>query len=57
MEQRAYTVPEISLLAKLVPLEIAWYYGDLDIEVDSLFHEYASRMVVVLRKPLDSGVL
>ena len=57
VEQRAFTVPEIALLAKLVPLEVAWYYGDLDIEVDSLFHESASRMVVILRKPLDKGVL
>ena len=57
VEQRAFTMPEIALLAKLVPLEIAWYYGDLDIEVDSLFHESASRMVVVFRKPLSSGAL
>ena len=57
VEQKAFTVSEVVLLAKLVPLEIAWYYGDLDIEVDSLFHESASRMVVILRKPLDSGAV
>ncbi|CAK0782248.1 hypothetical protein CVIRNUC_005604 [Coccomyxa viridis] len=57
VEQKAFTVSEVALLAKLVPLEVAWYYGDLDIEVDSLFHESASRMVVILRKPLDSGAV
>ena len=57
VEQKAFTASEIALLAKLVPLEIVWYYGDLDIEVDSLFHESASRMVVILRKPPDSGAL
>ena len=55
VEQKAFTVSEIALLAKLVPLEVAWYYGDLNIKVDSLFHESASRMVVILRKPLDLG--
>lgn len=53
VEQRAFTVPEIELMAQLARLEVVWYYGSLDIKVDSLFHEDAYRMVVILRKAAD----
>ena len=46
-------MPEIELMAQLARLEVVWYYGSLDIKVDSLFHEDAYRMVVILRKAAD----
>ena len=51
VEQKIVTVAELELMARLLHLEVVWYYGSLDIEVDSLFHKHTCRMIVVLRKP------
>ena len=51
VEQKIVTVAELELMARLLHLEVVWYYGSLDIEVDSLFHEETCRMILVLRKP------
>ena len=51
VEQRVFTVPEMEALAKLTHMDIVHFYGSLDMEVDSLFHENAHEMVIIMRKP------
>ena len=49
---RQFTAQEVELLASAAGLELAAVHGEMRMDVPSLSHEDAYRMVAVMRKPV-----